>query len=287
MSHELGKRTGKGAKRLNYKKLFLASLLAIFTSAPSFATPVRLCNSTEFWPPYSFMKNDVMRGIHTQILDAAFADIGLDYELILLPWKRCQDRVAAGELDGIVGISYTEERGALFRFPSHEGEGDAITPLVPKQALSDVEFVVITHADTPAPVSISVATLPEPVGVLLGYRSAGTIAEAGKQAQIVAKQSSLFQMLERRRIASVVALRGAAIHYVSRSEQPLVIHEPALWSTPHFLAFGRNVELDNTSVNRIWQAIANVRGNKGLMAQLQAKVTTELAPCFNEQTTCD
>ncbi|WP_417458049.1 substrate-binding periplasmic protein [Kordiimonas sp.] len=272
---------------MTFRHLILACGLAIMAATPAFSRPVKLCNSTEFWPPYSYMKNGVMRGIHTEILDAAFAKAGMEYELILLPWKRCQDRVAAGEVDGIVGISYTEDRGALFRFPAHERNDGALVPLQPEQALSDVEFVVITHVDTPPPVSITVDALPEPVGVLLGYRSAGTITEAGKQAQIVAKQSSLFQMLERGRIASVVALRGAALHYVAKSEQPLVIHEPALWSTPHFLAFGRNNSLDDTVVTHIWQSIANVRQDKGLMAQLKAKVTTELTSCFNDKGKCD
>ncbi|WP_262690709.1 substrate-binding periplasmic protein [Kordiimonas aestuarii] len=255
-------------------------LLTLCLSWPLRAGPIRLCNSTEFWPPYSFLHKDKLIGEHTEILDAAFADIGREYEQVLLPWKRCQDRVAAGELMGIIGISFTEERNGLFHFPADAPE-DA-----PPDAISQVEFVIVTRADIPAPTSISIEAVPEPVGVLLGYRSADTVREAGKRAQIVAQQSSLFQMLERSRIASAVVLRGTAVRYVETSEEPLVIHEPALWSTPHFVAFSRKAGLQEGQMAEIWAAIKAVRADKARMAALRQRVNEMLEPCFAADASC-
>ncbi len=261
-------------------RLVLFLLVTGFCSLPALAAPIRLCNSTEFWPPYSFLRDGSLEGEHTEILKAAFADLGRAFEQVLLPWKRCQDRAAAGEIDGIIGISYTVERGAVFAFPS-----DAATD-APHDALSQVEFVIVTRADTDPPANISVEALPEPVGVLLGFRSAETVREAGKRAQVVAQQSSLFHMLERGRIASAVALRGTAIHYVEVSAEPLVIHEPALWSSPHFLAFSRKAGIADNEMEEIWDAIRAVRTDKARMARIRARVTEMLEPCFESATSC-
>lgn len=255
-------------------------LTTAFAALPAQAEGMRLCNSTEFWPPYSFLRGDVLEGEHTEILNAAFKDIGVEMEQVYLPWKRCQDRVAAGELDGIIGISYTEERGAVLAFPADAKDA------APLEAISQVEFVIVTRADTDAPASISIEALPEPVGVLLGYRSADTVREAGKQAQIVAQQSSLFQMLERGRIASAVALRGTAIHYVEASKEPLVIHEPALWSTPHFVAFSRKADITPEQMQQVWNAVKAIRADKVRMAQIRAHVNELLEPCFEDGTPC-
>lgn len=264
-------------------RLAACALLVALSSVPLHAsateTPIKLCNSTEFWPPYSFLRGEVLEGEHTEILNAAFADLGIAMEQVYLPWKRCQDRVAAGELDGIVGISYSVERGAVFHFP----EGAA--GKMPMEAISQVEFVIVTRADTDAPASISIKDLPEPVGVLLGYRSADTVRNAGKQAQIVSKQSSLFQMLERGRIASAIALRGTAIHFVEVSEEPLVIHEPALWSSPHFLAFSQKANVTPETMQNLWAAIKAIRENDVRMAQIRARVNELLEPCFEENNT--
>lgn len=263
-----------------------AVAIALLAALPSPALqagpvpPVRLCNSTEFWPPYSFLKGERLEGEHIEILDAAFADLGITMEQVYLPWKRCQDRVAAGEIDGVIGVSYSTERNAVFHFPA-----DAAGRTAP-DAISQVEFVVTTRADTQVPAHMSVETLPEPVGVLLGYRSADTIRDAGKETQVVAQQSSLFQMLERGRIASAVALRGSAIHFVEVSEEPLVIHEPALWSTPHFLAFSRKTGVSADTREKIWAAIKAVRTDTVRMAQIRAQVNELLDPCYDEGKPC-
>jgi hypothetical protein len=154
-------------------------------------------------------------------------------------------------------------------------------------AISQVEFVVVTRTDTDAPASISVKDLPEPVGVLLGYRSADTVRKAGKQAQIVSKQSSLFQMLERGRIASAIALRGTAIHFVEVSAEPLVIHEPALWSSPHFLAFSRKAPIAPETMQNVWAAIKAIREDEVRMAQIRARVNELLEPCFEDSKPCN
>ncbi|WP_417451153.1 substrate-binding periplasmic protein [Kordiimonas sp.] len=253
---------------------------ALLQTAPVKAASIRLCNSTEFWPPYSFLKDGKLVGEHTAILDAAFSDLKLRYIQLALPWKRCQDRVAAGELAGIIGISYTEERNRLYHFPADAREK------APLDALSQLEFVIVTHANTPAPESISIEALPEPVGALLGYRLANTVRSAGKHAQVVAQQSSLFQMLERSRIASAVVLRGTAQYYVSQSNEQLVIHEPALWSTPHFLAFGRTSDIKASQMAKIWAAVEAVRSDDARMAVIRRKVNETLAPCFATDSAC-
>lgn len=265
-----------------FRSFFIGLLVCL--ASPLQAGAITLCNSPGFWPPYSYARGGTLGGEYSAILDEVFTELGLGYEQVVLPWRRCLDRVEKGELDGIISISYDETRAETYSFPP-----DAMADN-PPSALSVVDFVIVTRADVPPPASISMDSLPEPVGAMLGYRVTADIQKAGKKTQVVALERNLFQMLDRGRIASAIMYRGAAEYYAGQSREPLVIHEPALWSLPHFLAFSVHSTVSAETRARIWQAIANLRSDSVRMAAIRARIAEDLKACHpnsDNSTSCD
>lgn len=252
----------------------LAALLAgLLTVGAARADPVTVCGTGEFWPPYNFVKDGELAGEYREILNAAFADIGMDYVWIIQPWKRCQDRVAAGELQALASISYAEDRNKTYHFPMLDGRPD------PASSLGDVEFVVVTRTGATLLPGDKPTSLPQPVGVLLGYQLETIFRNAGLDIRAVSHQRALLHLLERGRIASTLLVRGTAEHFVRESRVPLMIHTRGALSAPHYLAFSRKGDMDEATMQRIWAAIANVRSDEGRMARIHERVDAMLRPC--------
>ncbi len=221
-----------------------------------------------------------MRGLHREIVTQALAAVGEQANFSLFPWKRCLDRVASGEIDAVLDASYTKDRNEFFRYPEGASLFDKSSA-----RLSQIDFVVVLRSDTPAPQPITIESIPEPVGVVLGYQAADTLETAGKETRRVVRQEGLFQMLVRGRVASVVALRDSAEYYANKNPGMMVILEPALWSTSHFLAFGRKSAIDDSRVQRIWLAIRKIREDDGAMAKIRDKISLDVTDCIETQNT--
>lgn len=65
------------------------------------AQPVRICDDSGEWPPYSFFprtpgktEHPVLTGAMIELVERIFALIKMDYQITAIPWKRCLHEVA-------------------------------------------------------------------------------------------------------------------------------------------------------------------------------------------------
>lgn len=79
-------------------------------------TRLRLCEDP--WPPYTLGRSGEVAedGIVPELVAEIADRMGLEAEVLLLPWVRCIKMVADGELDGVAAITRNEEREEDFVF---------------------------------------------------------------------------------------------------------------------------------------------------------------------------
>lgn len=70
------------------------------------------------YPPYTFGTSGAPSGgIKVKLLEAVVSKIdGLDAEVVLLPWKRCQAEAKAGKVDGILPLYKNDDRLSYLSF---------------------------------------------------------------------------------------------------------------------------------------------------------------------------
>lgn len=122
------------------RKIFLAASI-VFFSQQSFAQdkidPLRYCYyDYEMAPFYQGAGAEVppidQRGLVIDVMDQVGAEIGLPLEWVRRPWPRCLAMMAEGQVDGLVGVNFTPERGQKYEFPhTKEGELDISRTLTP------------------------------------------------------------------------------------------------------------------------------------------------------------
>jgi polar amino acid transport system substrate-binding protein len=82
---------------------------------------VKVCDDISPWPPYSYSsptgEGDIAHkraGAMVDFLDDLFKEIGLEYTLSLMPWKRCLEAVkksfGPGDFEVVINASFSSER---------------------------------------------------------------------------------------------------------------------------------------------------------------------------------
>lgn len=99
---------------MNRTLFFVVCLFLLFPSLALAGEKVFLANEIN-WPPY--YGQDLPKGGYiTEIIRQAFKRAGYDIEIKWLPWKRALFMAETGEVDGLGGAYYTEERAKIFLY---------------------------------------------------------------------------------------------------------------------------------------------------------------------------
>ncbi|WVM91167.1 transporter substrate-binding domain-containing protein [Halopseudomonas pachastrellae] len=77
---------------------------------------------TEPWPPYVFMQDGQLRGIDYEVSQHILLDLGYQPDWRLMPWKRAQHEVLAGQADAILDITVNPERQSQYHFPAEPSQ---------------------------------------------------------------------------------------------------------------------------------------------------------------------
>ncbi|TNE67753.1 MAG: transporter substrate-binding domain-containing protein [Alphaproteobacteria bacterium] len=262
---------------------FAAALF--FPPKAALAAPVSICTEPEFWAPYNFVADGTLEGLHVELVRAAFADAGEEApDFHVLPWKRCLERAADGQIDAVLGATWSPERMQQYYFPADAGQLDHPS----RFRISQIEYVVVIRSDTQAPAVVNAKNLPEPVGVPFGYMMARMLAKAGKQVTAANKHGDLLRMLNHGRVDSVIILRDMAEMYLGHDKAYANLRElePALWSTSHHILFSRAGGVDEDRAGRLWAAIEKVREDKARMEALRQAVQKKVKACLDGDVIC-
>ena len=93
-------------------KVMIVTTLLLIATANAYAKTLKICGTD--WPPSTIVENNqVKKGYSVEIYNEAFKRLQIDFEISILPWKRCIKWVTAGTYDAVIDTS-TANEGLIF-----------------------------------------------------------------------------------------------------------------------------------------------------------------------------
>lgn len=236
---------------------WVCSFQLAYAQAPAELPPTNLtfCFEDASIAPW---RNPQAQGLNFELLQKVSQTLGLPFEYMPLPWKRCLAKLKAQEVDGAIGASFSEERLEIGAYPGGN-------PADPAKRLHIDRFVALKLKGSPLQWDGKQFTpLQGSVGVQLGYSIAGLLRQNGMLVDEGSKTlDNLIQKLIAGRV-DVVAIGGSdaealmapGSRYAARLEMlPTPLSEKAFYLV---LSHGV-VERHPAMAQRIWKTVETVR----------------------------
>lgn len=244
-------------------RYFLPLVALLFSAGPTFAQQ-SLVIATNTYPPY------VGKDIENSFLPALFAEIGREmgvtFELRIMPWKRCEQSVA--DLDAWGAIPYarnsTREKTFLFSDPLY---------------VADSHFFAYHDPDTDIGQArpLSYEQLRDlrywRIGGINGYYYQPLFEEAGLNVEYTHSEKQNFQRLKLGRIDLVAAATTVGWHMISELFPPEIaanfytLPKPLVKDAPLYLMTSKNYPDNQSLLARFNLALNTVKTN-GTLAYL-------------------
>jgi len=99
--------------------LFLASLVPyVHADKPAIdgTEANTLVMGADSWPPFRFIKGDTVSGIDNELMKKIAKKMGFKLRYQLCPWKRCLKMMENGQIDGMSGLAWREERAKYITY---------------------------------------------------------------------------------------------------------------------------------------------------------------------------
>lgn len=206
-------------------------------------------------------------GMNFVMLEAVAARTGLRFEYQGRPWRRCQDDLRRGSVDGAFGISVTPERQTFMVFPG----GD--TP-DPTKRMFDGGYVLVRRRHTAVTFDgARIRGLSGPIGAQPATSIAQDLRREGYPVDDAAPTpQALLQKLASGRVAAA-AVGTDQMHQLLREKHAWlsdieVLPQP-LVEKPYFLALSQSFAGRHPAIaSRVWEAIGEVRESEAYQAEL-------------------
>ncbi|MFP4364679.1 MAG: substrate-binding periplasmic protein [Spirochaetia bacterium] len=160
-------------------KIFKLIVVLLFTGCV-FLSAQEITLATGEWPPYTgeSLEN---HGFFTEIVNAVFEEMGVDYTLVFVPWARAESLVESGRAWAAFPYSVTEERQARFNFSNSVTTSESKFFYYENAPIADYEGLDSLEGFRLAGVR--------------GYFYESAFNEAGLQVQYVDNQELAFNLL--------------------------------------------------------------------------------------------
>lgn len=214
------------------------------------------------YAPISFEENGQVVGISPDIITEAFRRMGYKIKLQLVPWKRAQEMVKDGEVDGFFSPYKSTEREKLYQYPTEPLLIEKNVFMVRKDSniIYDGDMSKLKHYG---------------IGTLIGYATLDKYIES-KLINTVDKslnvEASLNKLISKERQVDLVVNTDYILWYTAKKmnitdsvkELPLPLAE-----VPSYLAF--NKEKDYTEVIAKFEAELKKMKTDGTYQQIIEK----------------
>ncbi len=261
-----------------------ASVAFLFFCLISFGikagTPISICTDSNFWYPFTFVKeeNKQAAGLHIDIITKALTELGYEPSYKPMPWKQCLKDAKDGHFDAVATVSYRADRANFLDYPADAA--DTSPGAKSKNRVSQVEYVVITPVvnakGKPNVYSYQgdIKTIPSPVRVPAGYSIIDNLESAGLKVEEGQHSIEDFQKLVTQKTGSVIDLKDVTQHLSIQPEfsGKLAVSDKPIFSKSYFLAFTKKGNIKDTEAQKkIWAEIAKVREDSTQMGQFLGK----------------
>ncbi|MCW8931811.1 MAG: transporter substrate-binding domain-containing protein [Gammaproteobacteria bacterium] len=253
---------------MNFKNLFYVMLITFVVSTVS-AKEISICSDDNFWYPFSYSENGTAKGWHIDIITTALKNLGYQYKIVPLSWKRClEDGGKNGQFDAVANASYKPSRAEYLSYP----------PENPRQEKSDwrimqVEYVVVSDISETYRYQGDPLTLPLPVRGTMGYSIVDDLKESGVKVDIGHNSEQNIKSLVRDKKGVVITVPQLAKFIAKKHhlENKIIIHSDPIKSKSYFFAFSQKSKVSEKEKLEIWQEIVRIRENEFLMNQFSSQ----------------
>jgi polar amino acid transport system substrate-binding protein len=97
-------------------KIFISAFLIFFLATATFGEKQKLIFDTQDFAPFSYTEKNKVAGPGADIIALVCKEMGVDYEIRLLPWARAQLDVKNGEAHALFFIGKNKEREEWLEF---------------------------------------------------------------------------------------------------------------------------------------------------------------------------
>ena len=253
----------------------LSGFLLFLAATPALANnKIVICTDTNFWYPFTFLKNKEPVGLHIDIMRTALRDLGYEAQFKATSWKQCLSDAEHGRVDGVATASYRDDRAAYLNYP----EGAAVDKKSPWR-VSQVGYVLVTSAfDKQGKKNTyhfdgNFKKVPEPVRAPIHYSVVKDLEKEGLKVREGKNSLYNFKQLAQERTGSVVDIEDVALHFGTQPQfaGKLTIQKKRLNHKSYFLAFSKSGSVKRDESEIIWATIAKIRDNPKHMAEFLKK----------------
>jgi polar amino acid transport system substrate-binding protein len=246
-----------------FLSFFLGLLFPVISMA---ATPISICTDTNFWYPFTFIKDKQPAGLHVDIIRQSLEALGYKPSFKPLPWSQCLSAAKAGEYDAVATVSYNEMRSYFLHYP----EGASVDKKSPWR-VTQVEYRVITPIITKGEPHYDfngdMKTIPIPVRVPEGYSIVGNLEHQGLAVEQAPHSLDNFNRLAKEQTGSIIDLEEVAEHFLKQPQfsKKFSVSPQPLVSKSYYLAFAKRGAIQQEEADKIWKEIANTRSDNQKM----------------------
>ena len=244
--------------------LLLLTLTAI-TISNAYAERLTACIDRT-WYPYTFLASYKGSGIYVDMFEEAGERLGLKTRVKPVTWSRCVEFLKQGDVDVVLGISYSEPRTEFLYFPMENNEANN------DYRLNTLEDVIVTMANSNYEYQGDPSTIPQPVRAPAGYIVTKALSEDGLVVDNTSggDQVNLIKLIQDQS-GSAVMLRQLAQAMISREfyDGQLHISEQPYTSRHYFMAFSIHTKFSEAERWEIWQQLKMIREDRELMLAIE------------------
>ena len=221
------------------------------------AQPLQLCHDAAINPqfqPSIKVADKAVTGVHNVIAVATLKRLQQPFELHALPWFRCMNAVSKGEMDGAIGVGWTEQRAATMHFPQQaDGKPDSTA------ALFLVDYYVYTHKDSKLDWNgQSFENVRYGIAAPQGFVVETMLAQLKVHRPIEVDFTQAMALTVNGRIDGYVQSELVAAQQLAKSKNAAQIQQlqPVFFRQPLYLVFShRAMQRSPEQLRRIWQSL--------------------------------
>lgn len=231
------------------KKLLLSISVVFFlvtSSIPSYADDKITLAGDKSYPPYEFIDKDgEYVGFNIDIMKALSIEMGKEIKVIPMDWMKAHKELIDGNIDGIQGMSFNEERKRIYNFSD--------------EYLSD-SLVIFTLKDNKEIHSIS-SLKGKKVSVQRHGIGAYILSDIGEiEVEFSNDINNSFKLLENKKVDAVLGNKANALYAIKELSMQDKVKTIAydIAPTPYGVAFNKS---DDVLPSEFSDAIRNIKAN--------------------------
>jgi polar amino acid transport system substrate-binding protein len=239
---------------------------------PAGQKSLRLCHEDGDVFPW-LMKGST--GLSNILVDTAAEKIGMQIELVVVPWRRCLLYIATGAVAGGFGASYAEERALFAQYPTVGGRPDG------KRRIRSETYSMYGLVNSG--IKWNGTALTGKAAPLVGAQAGYSIANDLRKRGITVDEGAYNSIANLRKLVAgrvdAAALQTTEGDRLARTPEFLERIErlmPHISEKHYFVIFGKAYYEENkATVEKFWDMLAVVRNSADYKAREAAALATD------------